>query len=227
MNRTAPSCHTNQAVDDQPLRCVIRQVENEAQNVYRKTLAEHGRRLQRLLVRGIQPIQPCLDEALHGARHTGDAGVVLGVTQQLLQEQRIARGAFDAPRGKLVRRAEAPLGHRHRLLAPERAEVDGPERSAARPALPSLVELVALDARGQDQDRRTLSHNGGQLGQMRKRRAVGPMQVLDDEQPRLFSACSLRGSGRGCVACREFATGYPSHRIGRAAPWAAEKREGR
>ena len=89
------------------------------------------------------------------------------------------------------------LGHRHRLLAPKRAEVDGFERSAARPTLPSLVELVAVDARGHDQHRRALSHSAGKLGQMRERRAVGPMHVLDDQQSRLFSARSLDDPGEG------------------------------
>ena len=73
----------NQSVGYQGLGCVVRAVEDEAQHVGLEALAEHGRRLQGLLVGDIESIRARLDEALHRARHAHRPCVLLGVTQEL------------------------------------------------------------------------------------------------------------------------------------------------
>src|SRR5262245_54249215 len=137
---------------------VVGPVEQLAQGLPAEALTEHRGRLQGRLVRRIEPIQSSLDEVLQRARHTR-LTALLGMAQELLQEERVAGGPLDALLGEPVRRIEDGTSQRQRLLALERAEVDGQERSPGDPAPPLRVERIALDPRGHDQERWELRHH--------------------------------------------------------------------
>jgi hypothetical protein len=59
----------HQDLFDQRPAAVVGALEQIAQALEREALAEHRGRQQSLLVGGIEVVQPCLDQALHRARH--------------------------------------------------------------------------------------------------------------------------------------------------------------
>ena len=117
-----------------------------------EALAEHRGRLQGRLVGRIELVDARLHQVLHRARDAGFRAF-LGVPQQLLQEQRVAGGPLDAPRGEPIRRVEERARQRQRLLAPQRAEVDRHQRRTGDPARhsrsrgsPSIREVMTRSA---------------------------------------------------------------------------------
>ena len=95
---------------------VVGPVEQLAQGLPAEALTEHRGRLQGRLVRRIEPIQSSLDEVLQRARHAR-LTALLGMAQELLQEERVAGGPLDALLGEPVRRIEDGARQRQRLLA--------------------------------------------------------------------------------------------------------------
>ena len=68
--------------------------------------------------------------------------------------------------------------------ARQRPEIDGRERAGAGAGAPGVVERIALDARGHDQDGRAHGDRGGKARQVVKGGLVRPVHVLDREQER-------------------------------------------
>ena len=162
---------------------MVRMLEQVGQGSAVEALAEHRGRLQGRLVGRVEPVDARLHQVLHRARDAGFRAV-LGVPQQLLQEQRVAGGPLDAPRGELVRRVEERARQRQRLLAPQRAEVERDQRCAGDPVAPLPAERVALEPRGHHQERGAFRHRERQRGQLRQLQLAGPVDVLDHQHAR-------------------------------------------
>ena len=96
---------------------------------------------------------------------TATSAPLLGVAQELLEEERVAGGALDAALGQGGVGSEERLGQRPRRGRVERAEVDRQERAVPGLGAPSLVERVALD-RGWS--------SPGRRGTRRRWRRAGP-----------------------------------------------------
>ena len=97
-----------------------------------EALPEHGGGLQRRLVGRFEPVEAGLHQALDRAR---DAGLraLLGVAQQLLEEERVAGGALDAALGQLRRWRRGTARPARAPPPAERAEVDRRGAGCPRP----------------------------------------------------------------------------------------------
>ncbi len=98
----------------------------------------------------------------------------------MLEEQWVALGALDAFKGELVGRVDEVARQSERIFLAQRTQVDGHQGTSARRAAPRLVQRIALDARGHDQERRTVGDRRGHSGEMREHQWIGPVDVLDD-----------------------------------------------
>ena len=98
---------------------------------------------------------------------------------------------------------------------PRSMVANGVPRQLARHA---SVERVALDARGHDQQPRTVGDGGRQRREMREDLRIGPMQVLDDQQGRAAPA-GICGERRDERALAAVARGVV-HRVVERAPFA-------
>ncbi len=172
---------------DQAAAGVVWAGEEMAQRVEGEALAEHRGRLERLTIRRIELIHARLDQALHRARHDA-LHALLGMAQQLLEKQRIAGCAFDAASGELAARPGLDAGQRLGLAGAQWAQIQRHQRAAADARPPRLIQRVASDAGGHDQERRTAPHRAGEIRQILEGDTVGPMEVLDQQQPRLMAA---------------------------------------
>ena len=85
----------HQMMRDQPAAIVARLLDQVPERRELETLADRRGRLERRLVRPQQPVHARQHQALDRGRHRLPR-TLLGVAQQLLQEQRIALGAGDA-----------------------------------------------------------------------------------------------------------------------------------
>ena len=74
---------------------IVSVVDDVAQGIKRKSLADNGGRLQRYLVVLIESIHPCENNALNRTWNLFITDL-FGTTQKLLKEKRIALGACDA-----------------------------------------------------------------------------------------------------------------------------------
>ena len=126
-------------------------------------------------------VEAGLHEALHRSGHRGLGGA-LGVTQQLLQKQRVAGRTLDASPRELAVGVKIGLGERGGLSSAQRPEIDGHERTAAGAGAPGVVERVALDPRGHDQDGAAGGRRIGKARQVIEGGLIGPVHVLDGEQ---------------------------------------------
>ena len=136
----------------QGLRHVIRLVEEVHQRPGCKLLAEHRGRLRRLLVGRVQPVDAGLHQALDRAGD-GRSLVLIGMAKQLVQKKRVAGRALDTAFGEGGVGGDQRLGGEGaRVLGRQRTEIDGSERGARRLCPPCLVQRIALDARGHDQE---------------------------------------------------------------------------
>ena len=100
----------------------------------------------------------------------------------------IAGGALDAALGELLARDQQRPG---RACAPRRAGAGRGRSWSARhprPAPASLVDRIAVQARGQQQQAWAFGRDDGQSCQMGERDWVRPMHVLDHKEPGLRSA---------------------------------------
>ena len=129
-----------------------------------EALPQHGGGLQRGLVSRFEPVEPGLHQAPDRARD-GDVRPLLGVAQELLEEERVASGAPHAALGHSGVGGEERLGQRSRRGRIEGAEVDREERAVPGLGAPSLVERVAL-GRGWS--------SPGRRGRRRRWRRAGP-----------------------------------------------------
>ena len=116
-----------------------------------EALPQHGGGLQRGLVGRFEPVEPGLHQAPDRARD-GDVRPLLGVAQELLEEERVARGAPDAALGHGGVGGKERLGQRSRRGRIEGAEIDRQERAVPGLGAPSLVERVFLGSGGHHQD---------------------------------------------------------------------------
>jgi len=69
--------------------------------------------------------------------------------------------------------------------------MDRRQQRAGRLGPPRLIQRIAVDAGGHDQQGWILRYGGRQLGEVSERRLIGPMQVFDDQQTRLLPARPL------------------------------------
>ena len=102
--------------------------------------------------------------------------------------------------------------------------------SAARPRClgpPRRTQRVALDARRRDQDRRAPGDGGAERGQVRQRRPVRPVEVLDHEQARAGAARPLDQARQDAPPALRRGSRCPWRRRARAARPAAAARAGR
>ena len=72
------------------------------------------------------------------------------------------------------------IGKGARVVRRQRTEMDRRQQRAGRVRPPRIVQRIALAARRHDQESGMMCHCGCQLGQVRKCRPVGPVQVFDD-----------------------------------------------
>ena len=206
----------HQCIADEAVAGVVGRADEPPQQRQGEPLANDGRGLERLPVARRQPVHARQHQALDGSGHSVLAAF-LRAAQQLLQKQRVAGGAFDAGKRDALRRVDEAAGEAQRLVVPQRTEVDGFERRAAAACAPCEVERVALDARGHDQQPRTVGNGGRQRRKMREDLRIGPMQILDDQQRRAVPAgiCGERGGERALAAV----AGGVVHRIVERAPF--------
>ena len=174
-----------------PLDVAIGLAKEVAQRFQVEALAEHGGGLERDPVVRVEPVEPRLDEALHRARHGGSAALLLGVAEELLQEQRVAGRSLDAAFGQGGVRGEESPCQSARFRGVERAEVEGQRLVPGCLGPPCRTQRVAFDARRGYQDRRAPGNGGAERGQVRQGSPVGPMEVLDHEQARAGAARPL------------------------------------
>jgi hypothetical protein len=152
----------------QPLGGVVGSVEHVAQSAPVEALAERRSRLQGIPVKRVKPIQPRLHQALHRAWYAGLL-VLLGMTQQLLEEQRVAGGPVDAARGKRSVRCEELLSENPRLLWLQRAEMDGEQPARGGASAPLGAQRVTLGPRRENEECGTCRHGQRQLCRVRQR----------------------------------------------------------
>ena len=149
----------------------------------RKALADHRGRLQRELVARTQAVHARQHQALDGGWNAA-AAALLGVAQQLLEEQRVALCPLDAFRGEATGGLDQAAGQRARFVGPQRPQVDGQERHAMAGRAPVPVEGIAFEAGGHRQHQRALARHygcGGETVQQQRRR---PVHVLEHQEPR-------------------------------------------
>ena len=135
-----------------------------------------------------QRLQPQAQHLAQAARQR--AGGASRGGQQLLREERVALAARMQPRDELGigRASEDPRDLRRELSGREGLELDPLDQLAAlllgqeRTQRVAAVQLVA--AIGADDQQALVAQAAQQRGEELERRAIGPVEVLDDEQRR-------------------------------------------
>ena len=174
-----------------------------------EALPDNGGGLERLAVQRGEAVHARQHEVAEGRRDRV-GGALLRVPQQLLQEQRVAARALDAGSRDLLGGVDEAAGEAQRFLRAQRTEIERCERGPATARPPSGVDGIALDARRQDHQAFAVRQRGSQSGQVAEQMGVGPMQVLDNEEGRVFRA-GARRNGRHDGA----ETAQPRARVGR------------
>jgi hypothetical protein len=141
-------------------------------------------------------------QALNGRRDVGGFAL-LHVAQQLLEKQRIAFGALDTARGEAVGSFDESAGELAGFLSAQRSQIDRHQRAAVRRCAPYLVQRIAFDARCHHEDHGALRCADRQPREVPQQSGRCPVNVLDDDQPRLFECGALhdRGNRLGGALC--------------------------
>ena len=174
-------------VPEQARRHVTRIVEESSHEFERELLACDRGGLQGSLVGGEQPIHSRENQRLNGSGNLVGFGAFLCVAEQLFEKQGISIGLVDASLQQLRVGEFQPLPELGGLLRPQRAEINCREPSA-HAAPPSVVQRVAFDARRHRQDDPTFGGDFGDGSEGVERRAIGPVQIFDDQHQRPLRA---------------------------------------
>ncbi len=141
------------------------------------------------------------------------------VAQQLFEKQRIAASALD---GGAHHRGIEPAHLPGKLVgvrAGQRGEIDQGEGQTGQSLAQAAVERIAVAARGQQQQHRLLGGDGGQPGDRRQGRLVGPVQILYRQQQRHATRQPRRQQRQHLtdgVGARDLVDGLPrGHGVGR------------
>ncbi len=168
---------------DQPIAAHARVVGDSSKIAEREALADRRGHLQGRALRCGESVHALEDKAADGRRHIRRRSVhLLRRPQQLFEEERIAFGTLDALQREAARGFDQPRREQARLLLPQRRKVQGHERAAVRRGTPRLVERVAFDAGGEEQDDGRQGRGTRDRGQMAQQLRRAPMDVLDENQ---------------------------------------------
>ena len=163
----------------------------------REALADDGGRAQRHAI----ALDEAIDAREHEAREGGGQPVLAFSrgTQQLLEEQRIPAGALDALLREPRRGHDQPARERRGIRVRQRGQIQSDERDAGERRAEAAGERIAVDARGEYDDRAHLRARAGELRHVAERHGIRPVQILDRDQQR------RRARGRGNEAYEDVA----------------------
>ena len=166
---------------------ILRAPGQMAQGIEREALAEHRGSLQCLFVGWRQAVGARQYQALNGSRNFL-AAQVREISQQVLEKQWIARGAFHAVQGKLAAAVDESARQGYRILLAQRTQIKRHQGASASGAPPNLVEWKTFSARGHDKKCRTIRNGLRHFGKLQQDQRVGPMNVLDSDDD--WPACT-------------------------------------
>ena len=149
--------------------------------VERELAPEHGRNLDGALVSGVELVDSCGQNVLHGRRNRAvrAAGGLLSCgSRELFEEEGVSLAPTDDPLGRVVCLAEDCCDDLFAGLPRERPEGDLGDVRLAEPW------GVVTGAVGRQQENRDGRQLVDQLGQELLRRAVDPVRVFDDQKQR-------------------------------------------
>lgn len=135
---------------EQRRRVVARVARQMAQGIQRETLAEDRGGLQRRPVGRGQAIDAGQHQALDAAGNL-IAGEIVGVVQELHEEQRVSLGTRDAVVDQRHVRPGDGARQVRRLVPAERAEVQRGQRRRAEAGAPGRRQRIAVQPRGRHQ----------------------------------------------------------------------------
>ena len=151
-----------------------------AQRIQRKALPEHGSSLQHRPIRRRQAIHARQHQSLDRTRQRLRRHLV-GIEQQLFEEERVAVGALDATQRQRLRHVGVLPGEPSHLLRRQRLQVQDVLNRHQR----SARGLFASRRRHQQQT--CTPGEFGQRRQSRHRPDIGPMHILDQQELRLHA----------------------------------------
>jgi hypothetical protein len=176
----------NEGVRQERLAIIVRELCETAHHGEGKALADRGGGTQRVTVGLGQTIETGENEIVDRGRQT--VRVLRRIVEELLKEERIALGAGETSRDEPAREPGPMVGKALRIAVRQGSQVYGEEGRSLKARPPGGAERIPLDARGKDQKRRQPGDRACDRGEEGECRGVRPMQVLDDEEPRLFRA---------------------------------------
>src|SRR5262249_47583227 len=141
---------SHEVVPDQFITGVVVPLHQVSHSIESKALTDDRGGLQCSLVRWRQTVHARQYDALYRGRNLCIAAL-LGVAQELFEEQRVALCTFDAGEGELVGRVDEGAGQRQGFLLSERSEIDTHQGAASGRGAPRLIEWIAFDPRCQYQ----------------------------------------------------------------------------
>jgi hypothetical protein len=130
-------------------------------------------------IRRIKPIDAFLNQTLDRAGHRNGLAFI-GMAKKLIEEKRVAGRALDATLGESRIRGDQRLGKSASIAQRQRTEIDCRQQGAWRVRAPCLIQRIAFDPRGHNQEDGMLRDCGRQFGQVGQRQLIRPMEVLDD-----------------------------------------------
>jgi hypothetical protein len=134
---------THQVVREQAVRPVAGIADQPPEDRQRKALADHRGCLQGRLVRDRQVVHARQHQALDRCRQLAGAGLC-GIAQKLLQEKRVAAGAFDAFADQQALPLDQGVGQAFGFLRAQGRELDGDQGSRSEALPPGAFYGVAL-----------------------------------------------------------------------------------
>ena len=149
--------------------------------------------LNRQAILWVKIVGTCLYDALHRPWYAV-LGILLGIAQQLVEEQWIAGGAGDTGACQFVGRVQIMLGEVGRVLRVQRPQIDGGERAIADLGAPPGIDRIALDPGCHQHDDRAAGDTLSEARQTVEENWIGPMNILDPKQDG-SPASGLTGQG--------------------------------